>query len=96
MIAVKRSWGRGEQERSPAALEAVRGERLGSRGAGTPLGLRGAVMGSKGARRLPCRWGSGESEVSPAVLIRLDAGEAPQAGGMQRGRAAGPLAKIGV
>ena len=31
----------------------------------------------------------------PLALIRLDAGEVPYAGGMQRGRAAGPLAKIG-
>jgi hypothetical protein len=47
-------------------------------------------------RHAPWLMGFGESEVSPMVLIRLDAGEAPAAGGMQRGRAAGPLAKIGV
>ena len=30
----------------------------------------------------------------PLVLIRLDAGKRQKAGGMQRGRAAGPLAKM--
>lgn len=48
------------------------------------------------------RWGAGESEVSPRVMKRryvllVQEGsslDAPQAGGMQRGRAAGPLAKI--
>lgn len=67
------------------------------------------VMGSKGAGTLPCRagggWGPGgrhalwsmgfgESEVFPMVLIRLNAGEAPMAWGMQRGRAAAPLPRL--
>lgn len=51
----------------------------GSRG-GKRLGLDEIVMGSRGAGTLQLSMGSGESEVSPAVLIWLDARSAPIAG----------------
>ena len=50
-------------------------EAAGFQGAGTPFG----------------RWGLGSAEGSPLVRNWLDAGDAPQARGMQRESAASPL-----
>ena len=85
LVSMKSLWGRGEQERSLAALEAA-----GFQGAGTPLRLCRCIRRDAGSM------GFGESGSLPIGAERLDAGFRTKARGMQRESAAVSLAKMRV
>lgn len=67
---------------------------MGSRGAGTLLCRAGGGWVSKGQARPLVDGVWGRAEVSLMALIRFDAGEAPQARGMQWESAASPLPRL--
>jgi hypothetical protein len=56
-------------------------------------GLNEIVMGFSGEQERSLEWRC-NGQTLRWREIRFDTGEAPRAGGMQRGRAAGPLAKM--
>jgi hypothetical protein len=78
-------WGPGESEISTGAVQAARAW---SRSNGDAL-----AMGGSGELEAPPEWRC-NGQTLRWREIRFDTGEAPQAGGMQRGRAAGRLAKM--
>ena len=93
---MKWSWGfQGERESSsPCGDATARSVLVGSRGRESPMVFLKGSMGCRGERSLPCEWLTGDTVYW--LWNGVDPLTEPQAGWMQRRRAAGLLAKIAV